>query len=157
MKRPSFGARTRAEPGVPGTFGNVLGPQGRALGQARGERTPLFRSLQRLEEHVRVFTGDVFGNCTESRGSHYLGISRRWDEWVPEERTLKLNDENLKRQKDLEASMKASSAAAAKKKAAEKEKAEASAAESAPAAKQAAGSNNKRKRENTAEKVSSAA
>ena len=32
---------------------------------------------------------------------HYLGWKKTWDEWVPQERVLKLSDENLARQKAL--------------------------------------------------------
>ncbi|KAJ3244627.1 Esa1p-associated factor [Chytriomyces hyalinus] len=32
---------------------------------------------------------------------HYKGWKQTWDEWVPESRTLKYNDQNLKRQSDL--------------------------------------------------------
>ncbi|XP_017845225.1 nuA4 complex subunit EAF3 homolog isoform X2 [Drosophila busckii] len=32
---------------------------------------------------------------------HYAGWSKNWDEWVPENRVLKYNDENIKRQKEL--------------------------------------------------------
>ncbi|KAJ3073906.1 Esa1p-associated factor, partial [Quaeritorhiza haematococci] len=32
---------------------------------------------------------------------HYKGWKQTWDEWVPESRTLKFNDENLKKQADL--------------------------------------------------------
>ncbi|KAI8612784.1 MRG-domain-containing protein [Chytriomyces sp. MP71] len=32
---------------------------------------------------------------------HYKGWKQSWDEWVPESRTLKFNDQNLKRQADL--------------------------------------------------------
>ncbi|KAH8358505.1 hypothetical protein KR093_000488 [Drosophila rubida] len=33
---------------------------------------------------------------------HYAGWSKNWDEWVPESRVLKYNDENVKRQKEVE-------------------------------------------------------
>ncbi|XP_051863865.1 nuA4 complex subunit EAF3 homolog [Drosophila albomicans] len=32
---------------------------------------------------------------------HYAGWSKNWDEWVPESRVLKYNDENVKRQKEV--------------------------------------------------------
>ncbi|XP_068153910.1 nuA4 complex subunit EAF3 homolog [Drosophila tropicalis] len=32
---------------------------------------------------------------------HYAGWSKNWDEWVPESRVLKYNDDNVKRQKEL--------------------------------------------------------
>ncbi|KAJ3052223.1 Esa1p-associated factor [Rhizophlyctis rosea] len=34
---------------------------------------------------------------------HYKGWKQTWDEWVPESRVLKFNEENLRRQKDLQA------------------------------------------------------
>jgi len=44
---------------------------------------------------------------------HYQGWKKTWDEWVPEMRLLKLNDENLARQKALVDAYKAEAAAAA--------------------------------------------
>lgn len=34
---------------------------------------------------------------------HYNGWNKNWDEWIPENRALKLNDANIQRQKELEA------------------------------------------------------
>ncbi|TPX44509.1 hypothetical protein SeLEV6574_g04461 [Synchytrium endobioticum] len=36
---------------------------------------------------------------------HYKGWKNKWDEWVPEERVLKINEENLKRQADLKSNV----------------------------------------------------
>lgn len=44
---------------------------------------------------------------------HYQGWKKTWDEWVPEMRLLKLNEENLARQKALIDAQKAEAAAAA--------------------------------------------
>nr|2LRQ_A Chain A, NuA4 complex subunit EAF3 homolog [Drosophila melanogaster] len=32
---------------------------------------------------------------------HYAGWSKNWDEWVPENRVLKYNDDNVKRRQEL--------------------------------------------------------
>ncbi|KAJ3040571.1 Esa1p-associated factor [Rhizophlyctis rosea] len=37
---------------------------------------------------------------------HYKGWKQTWDEWVPQDRVLKYNEENLKKQKDLEVTAK---------------------------------------------------
>ncbi|KAJ3329812.1 Esa1p-associated factor [Blyttiomyces sp. JEL0837] len=47
---------------------------------------------------------------------HYKGWKQTWDEWVPESRTLKYNEENLKRQADLNESLVAKKAKAPEKK-----------------------------------------
>ncbi|KAI3652899.1 hypothetical protein MP228_002324 [Amoeboaphelidium protococcarum] len=43
----------------------------------------------------------------ENEGNHYFvhykGWKQKWDEWVPESRICKINEENLARQKDLQA------------------------------------------------------
>ena len=38
---------------------------------------------------------------------HYMGWRARWDEWVPESRMLKLNEDNIQKQKALLESVKA--------------------------------------------------
>nr|5IN1_A Chain A, MRG701 [Oryza sativa]5IN1_B Chain B, MRG701 [Oryza sativa] len=35
---------------------------------------------------------------------HYLGWSKSWDEWVTNDRLLKLTDENIRKQQELEKS-----------------------------------------------------
>ncbi|KAJ3105027.1 UDP-glucuronic acid decarboxylase 1 [Phlyctochytrium planicorne] len=49
---------------------------------------------------------------------HYKGWKQTWDEWVPETRVLKYNDENLKRQAELTDSLSAKKSKASDKKAA---------------------------------------
>ncbi|MCL4128242.1 UNVERIFIED_CONTAM: hypothetical protein GTU68_019320, partial [Idotea baltica] len=39
---------------------------------------------------------------------HYAGWNKNWDEWVPESRVLKVNDQNFQRQKDLQKAHEAS-------------------------------------------------
>ncbi|KAL7642446.1 UNVERIFIED_CONTAM: hypothetical protein RMT77_007007 [Armadillidium vulgare] len=39
---------------------------------------------------------------------HYAGWNKNWDEWVPESRVLKLNDQNITRQRDLQKAHEAS-------------------------------------------------
>lgn len=55
------------------------------------------------------WTGD--DNLTKAVGPHYfvhyMGWRARWDEWVPESRMLKLNEDNIQKQKALAESVKA--------------------------------------------------
>ncbi|PWN37535.1 MRG-domain-containing protein [Meira miltonrushii] len=55
------------------------------------------------------WTGD--DNVTKAVGPHYfvhyMGWRARWDEWVPESRMLKLNEDNIQKQKALAESVKA--------------------------------------------------
>jgi len=55
------------------------------------------------------WTGD--DNLTKAVGPHYfvhyMGWRARWDEWVPESRMLKLNEDNIQKQKALADSVKA--------------------------------------------------
>jgi len=46
---------------------------------------------------------------------HYRGWNKTWDEWVVEDRIMKINDENRQKKKDVEISMKAKKNFAAKK------------------------------------------
>jgi len=46
---------------------------------------------------------------------HYKGWNKTWDEWVVEERIMKINEENRQKKKDVEISMKAKKNFAAKK------------------------------------------
>ncbi|KAI1283021.1 Mortality factor 4-like protein 1 [Halotydeus destructor] len=45
---------------------------------------------------------------------HYQGWNKSWDEWVPEDRVLKFNDTNTKRQRELENAQKAAKGRARK-------------------------------------------
>lgn len=91
-------------------------------------------------------------NLVEASGSRF---SFRWDEWVPEERTLRLNEENLKRQKDLVESAKLTAQPAApKKKEGSKEDGKPKEGKVEGAVDKGKGpATNKRKRESTADKV----
>jgi len=58
------------------------------------DRSSLFRSLQRMETNVRLLP--PFPRCLADKG-----VMFRWDEWVPEERLNKYNEENIRKQKAL--------------------------------------------------------
>lgn len=70
---------------------------------------PLIYSAKILK--AEKWTGDE--NVTGQVGPHYLvhydGWKKTWDEWVPETRLLKYNDENLARKATLEEAAKAGS------------------------------------------------
>ncbi|GAK66041.1 MRG-domain-containing protein [Moesziomyces antarcticus] len=70
---------------------------------------PLIYSAKVLK--AEKWTGD--DNVTGQVGPHYLvhydGWKKTWDEWVPETRLLKYNDENLARKATLEEAAKAGS------------------------------------------------
>ncbi|KAN0065926.1 Esa1p-associated factor [Thecaphora frezii] len=70
---------------------------------------PLIYSAKILK--AEKWTGD--DNATHQVGPHYLvhydGWKKTWDEWVPESRLLKHNDENLAKKAGLEAAAKAGS------------------------------------------------
>jgi len=61
--------------------------------------------IQGVRKEQGVFEYDI----------HYQGWKRSWDEWVTEERLLKNNPENVKKQKEVEAEVKAKGKSAAKK------------------------------------------
>lgn len=46
---------------------------------------------------------------------HYKGWNKTWDEWVAEDRILKMNEENIKKKKEVASEMKAKKSFAAKK------------------------------------------
>ncbi|KAI9026827.1 MRG-domain-containing protein [Hyaloraphidium curvatum] len=104
----------------------------------------------------RVLKAEYWEGATpEESGPHYFvhykGWKATWDEWVPEERALKLNDENLKRQKELVSLAKTQGQPKKKGAAAPGGKDEKGPGGDAAAQGKGAGSN-KRKRETTVEK-----
>ncbi|KAI8836607.1 MRG-domain-containing protein [Chytridium lagenaria] len=61
-------------------------------------------------ERAKVLKGETWwGRHTRGNGPHYFihykGWKQTWDEWVPETRVLKYNDDNLKRQAELHDSL----------------------------------------------------
>uniref|UniRef100_A0A1B6D8N7 Chromo domain-containing protein n=1 Tax=Clastoptera arizonana TaxID=38151 RepID=A0A1B6D8N7_9HEMI len=78
-------------------------------------------------EKVLCYHGPLiyFAKCMQARQDssnvveyyiHYSGWNKSWDEWVPISRVLKINDENLQKQKDLNKAQKSEAGKKNKKK-----------------------------------------
>lgn len=81
----------------------------RRLEPLRRRRTALPCALQRLEADVRLVPR-VPRRLVQRRADALARLSS-WDEWVPEERLKKFNEENIKQQKQLVEAQRARDAA----------------------------------------------
>ncbi|WFD18719.1 Esa1p-associated factor [Malassezia caprae] len=80
----------------------------------------IYQAKVRSSSHSQILLAENWKESDNQSGAtgphyfvHYQGWKKTWDEWVPEMRLLKLNEENLARQKALVDAQKAEAAAAA--------------------------------------------